>query len=48
MKITIPYLCEYSSMLTSYIIDAERNPNSSLHAIISLVTIPWLHFVTIT
>ena len=34
-------------MLTSYIIDVERNYNNSLNLIISLGTVPCLHFVTI-
>ena len=47
MKITIEFSCEYSSMLTSSIIDVERNHNHSMNIILSLGTIPCIYFVTI-
>ena len=46
MKITIAFLCKHSSMLTSSIIDGERNYNSSMKVIKSLGPIPCFHFVT--
>ena len=46
MEITIAFSCKKSSMLTSYIIDVERNYNSSLNIIILLGPIPLFHFVT--
>ena len=46
MKITIASSYEESPMLTSSIIDVERNYNSSLNVIISLGPIPCFHFFT--
>ena len=48
MKIIITFLCKHSSMLTSYIIDVERNYESLLNVIISLGPIPCFHFLTRT
>ena len=45
MKNKIASSCEYSSMLTSYIIDTEINSSSSLNVIISLGPIPCLLFL---
>ena len=47
MKIKISFSCKDSSILISYIIDVERNYNSSLNVIISIGPIPCLHFDTI-
>ena len=47
MKITIEFSWEESSILTSSIIDVERNFNSSLNLIILLGPIICFHFVTI-
>ena len=46
MKIKFTFSCEDSSMLTSSIIYAEINPNSSLNVILLLGPIPCFHFVT--
>ena len=46
IKITIAFLCEHSSMLTSSKINAERNSNYQLNIIISLGLIKCFHFIT--
>ena len=46
MKIKIAFLCEDSSMLTIYIIDAERVSNYSFNIIILIVNITCFHFIT--
>ena len=43
LNIIIAFLCKHSSI--SSIIDAERNYNYSLNAIISLLPTPYLHSV---
>ena len=46
MKITVAFLFQHSSMLTSSIIEVEINYNSSLNVIILLRYIPLFHFIT--
>ena len=46
MKIIIVFLFKHSTMMNSFIIDAEINTNSSLNVTISLGPIPCLKFVT--
>ena len=46
MKITKASLCENSSMINSYVIEVEINPNYLLPLIISLAPISRLNFVT--